>query len=99
MLEREDDRLRDEDATGLLVDGGGQDVGVDGEGVVPHSSSFTHQPEGGVFRGQKVPKVLVQHKDQLCNTCIPERVRYGSTRRWLKNNISHARSEPCHGFA
>lgn len=68
MFECEDDRLRDEDATGLLVDGGRQDVGVDGEGVVPHSSSFTHQPEGGVLRGQKVPKVFVQNKDQLCNT-------------------------------
>lgn len=76
VFEGEDNRLRDEDAAGLLVDGGRQDVGVDGECVVPHSSSFTHQPESGVLRGQEVPQVFVQHKDQLCNTCIPGRACY-----------------------
>lgn len=75
MFEGEDNRLGDEDATRLLVNGSRQDVGVDGERVVPHHSSFTHQPESGILSGQKMPKVFVQHKDQLCNTCIPESVQ------------------------
>lgn len=69
MLEREDNRLGHKDATGLLVDGGRQDVGVDSESVVPHYSSFVHQHEGGILRGQKAPEVFIQDKDQLCNTC------------------------------
>lgn len=80
MFKREDNRLRDENATGLLVDGGRQDVRVDGERVVSHSSSFTHQPEGGVLRCQEAPKVFVQHKDQLCYTCVPGKVNYSSGR-------------------
>lgn len=47
-------------------------MGVNGQSVVPHSS-FAHQHEGGVLRGQKAPEVFVQHKDQLCNTCIARR--------------------------
>lgn len=38
MLQREYDRLWHKHPTGLFVDGGGEDVGVDGQGVVSDST-------------------------------------------------------------
>lgn len=67
MRQSEDDRFRHEHAAGFFVDGGGEDVGVDSQGVVSESS-LSHQPHRGVLRTKEMSQVLVKDKNQLGNT-------------------------------
>lgn len=67
MCQSEDDRLGHEHAAGFFVDGGGEDVGVDSQGVVS-VTSLSHQPHRGILRTKEMPQVLVKDKNQLGNT-------------------------------
>lgn len=67
MLQREDDRFRHKHAAGFFVDGGGEDVGVDSQGVVS-DSALTHQSHRGILRTKEMPQVLIKDKNQLGNT-------------------------------
>lgn len=64
VLQGENHRLVNEHAAGLLVDGGGDDVGVDGHRRVAAVGLVAHH-DGGVFRAEELAQVLVEHKDEL----------------------------------
>lgn len=67
MRQSEDEWFGHKDAAGFFVDGGGEDVGVDGQAVVS-DSVFSHQPHRSVLRTEEMPQVLIKDKNQLGNT-------------------------------
>ncbi len=67
MRQSEDEWIGHEHAAGFFVDGGGEDVGVDKEGVVS-DSALSQQPHCGVLRTKEIPQVLIKDKNQLGNT-------------------------------
>lgn len=73
VLEGENDWVVNEDAAGLLVDGGGDDVRVDGHGHVV-AVAFGGHLDGGVLGREELAQVLVEHKHQLGDSCGCEEV-------------------------
>lgn len=67
MLQCEDDWFRHKHAAGFFVDGGGEDVGIDSQGMVS-DSALTHQSHRGILRTKEMPQVLIKDKNQLGNT-------------------------------
>ena len=64
VFQGEDHRVGHKHAAGLLGDGGGQDVGVDGQGEVA-AARLPRPPQRGVLRAEEVAQVLVKDKHQL----------------------------------
>lgn len=67
MCQSEDEWFGHKHAAGFFVDGGGEDVGVNSEGVVS-DSALSQQPHCGVLRTKETPQVLIKDKNQLGNT-------------------------------
>lgn len=68
MLQGKNHRVINEHAAGLFVDGGGDDVRVDGHGHIA-AVGFVGHLDGGVLGSEELAQVLVEHKNQLGDSC------------------------------
>lgn len=78
VLQREDHGVGHEHAAGLLGDGGGQDVGVDGEREVA-LAHVAHSPQRGVLGAEELTQVFVEHEHQLGHTCKAAQINTSDT--------------------
>lgn len=87
MLQGKNHWVVNEYAAGLFVDGGGDDVGVDGHRHVAAVSLVGH-PDGGVLGAEELAQVFVEHENQLSDSCRAERQKNRSdnlSRKWSRN--------------
>lgn len=74
MLQGENHRVINEHTAGLFVDGGGDDVRVDGHRHIAAVRIIGHF-DGGVLSSEELAQVLVEHKNQLGDSCRCQDVR------------------------
>lgn len=74
MLQGKNHWVINEHTAGLFVDGGGDDVRVDGHGHIA-AVGFIGHLDGGVLSSEELAQVLVQHKNQLGDSCRCQDVR------------------------
>lgn len=72
VFEREDDGLGEKDPAGLFVDGGGDDVRVDGQPLLIVPRTVGVHLHRGVLGGQEGAQVFIHNKHHLDLPCEAE---------------------------